>query len=69
MQTPSAGKRKQTEPKRRKRHYSYDESVNEPVKLIEDEPVDVEHEVPAEENPPEQQIEPDERSPHAPFED
>ena len=39
-------------PKRRQRHYSYDESLNEPGKLIADEPVEIEHEVPAEENEP-----------------
>jgi hypothetical protein len=39
-------------PKRRDRHYSYDESVDEPAKLIEDEPVDIEEEVPAEGNRP-----------------
>ena len=37
-------------PKRRHKHYSYDESVNEAGKLIADEPVDIEREVPAEEN-------------------
>ena len=39
-------------PKRRQKHYSYDESLNEPGKLIADEPVEIEHEVPAEENEP-----------------
>ncbi|MEX0751799.1 MAG: hypothetical protein WD073_02605 [Xanthobacteraceae bacterium] len=44
-------------PKRRKRHYSYDESVDEPAKLIEEEPVEVEKEVPGEENEPVEGIE------------
>jgi hypothetical protein len=44
-------------PKRRERHYSHDESVNEPAKLIEDEPVEIEQENPAEENEPLQEIE------------
>jgi hypothetical protein len=35
-------------PKRRERHYSYDEGVDESPGLIEDEPVEVEAEVPAE---------------------
>ena len=39
-------------PKRRQQHHSYDESVEESAKLIEDEPVEVERELPAEENEP-----------------
>jgi len=39
-------------PKRRQRHYSYDESLDEPGKLIADEPTEVEGEAPAEENEP-----------------
>ncbi len=39
-------------PKRRQKHYSYDESLDEPGKLIADEPVEIEREVPAEENEP-----------------
>ena len=39
-------------PKRGQRHYSYDESLDEPVKLIADEPVEIEREIPAEENEP-----------------
>ncbi len=34
----------------RQRHYSYDENVDEPAKLIEDEATEIEHEVPAGEN-------------------
>ena len=45
-------------PKKRDRHHSYDESLDEPPKLIEDEPVEIEEAVPAEENPP---IEKDEK--------
>jgi hypothetical protein len=48
-----------TIPKRRRKHYSYDESVDEPATLIEEEPVEVEHEIPAEENEPLQTIEND----------
>ena len=43
-------------PTRRERHYSYNESVNEPAKLILDEPVEIEKEVPAEENEPVERI-------------
>jgi hypothetical protein len=39
-------------PKRRRKHYSYDESVDEPAKVIADEPVEIERETPAEENEP-----------------
>ena len=37
---------------RRQKQYSYDESVDEAGKLIADEPVEIEREVPAEENEP-----------------
>jgi hypothetical protein len=37
-------------PKQRQQHYSYDENVDEPAKLIEDEATEIEHEVPADEN-------------------
>lgn len=69
MQTPAIGHKKIVEPKRRKRHYSYDENVNEAAKLISDEPVDVEHEVPAEENPSEQGVGPQDKPPPSPFEE
>lgn len=39
-------------PKARAKHLSYDESVDEAAKLIESEPVEIEAEVPAEENEP-----------------
>lgn len=39
-------------PKRRQRHHSYDESVDEPAKLIENEAVDIEEATPLEENEP-----------------
>jgi hypothetical protein len=35
-------------PTRRQRHHSYDENVDEPKRLIENEPVEVEAEIPAE---------------------
>jgi len=37
-------------PKRRKQHHSYDESVDEPPKLLDDEPVEIEEATPSEEN-------------------
>ena len=39
-------------PKRRQKHYSYGESLDEAGKLIADEPVEIEREVPAKENEP-----------------
>ena len=52
MQLAMSGKKSEAIPRKRQKHYSYDESVDEPSKLIEDEAVDVEREVPAEENEP-----------------
>lgn len=46
-------------PKRQPQRSSYDESVDEPATLIEDEPVEIEEERPAEENPPVERIEND----------
>ena len=43
-------------PKGRKMHHSYDESVDEPAKLIAEEAAEVEEEGPAEENEPVEQI-------------
>jgi hypothetical protein len=37
-------------PKRRQKHHSYDESVDEPAKLLEEEAVDVEEAAPLEDN-------------------
>jgi len=52
MEPISAAMKHAVVPKRRQRHYSYDESLNEPGKLIADEPTEVEDEAPAEENEP-----------------
>ncbi len=59
MHPAARGSNAQTVPKRRQRHHSYDESVDEPPKLIADEAADVEAEVPAEENEPVERIERD----------
>jgi hypothetical protein len=61
--------RKGAGPRGRQRRHSYDEDVNESAKLIEDEPVEVEYEQPAEENSSEQRITPDDPPPPAPFEE
>ena len=55
--------------KRRRRRKSYDESVDEPAKLIEIESVEVEAEVPAEENEPVATVEPEDKPETSAFED
>jgi hypothetical protein len=52
MKVDSVGMERAIVPKRRQKHYSYDEGLNEAGKLIADEPVEIEREVPAEENEP-----------------
>ena len=69
MNMATGGERDTIVPKRRQRHYSYDESVNEPAKLIEDEVVEIEAEVPAEENEPMERIEEDNKSDSPAFEE
>ena len=39
-------------PKPREKHYSYDENVNEPAKLIDDEQTDIQQEIPEEDRQP-----------------
>ncbi|HTV32071.1 MAG TPA: hypothetical protein VME69_03080, partial [Methylocella sp.] len=56
-------------PKKRQSHHSYDESVDEPARLIENEPADVEAEVPAEENEPVEQSEQENKPSSAVFEE
>jgi len=51
------GRQRAVVPRRRQRHYSYNESLDEPAKLIADEPVEVEEEAPTEENEPVERIE------------
>jgi len=55
----TAKKRIATVPRRRQRHYSYDESLDEAATLIADEPVEIEHEAPAEEADPVERTEGD----------
>jgi hypothetical protein len=56
-------------PKQRERHHSYDESVDEPAKLIEEEPVEIEEEIPAEENESVEQVEENNKSNPPAFEE
>jgi hypothetical protein len=53
---------------RKGRRHSYDESLDEPAKLISDEPVDVEREIPAQGNEPVDRLETEDATPPA-FED
>lgn len=55
--TSTLGKSGSSIPKGRQRHHSYDVSVDAPEKLIEDEPAEVEQEIPSEESQPEERIE------------
>lgn len=48
--SPRTSKENGPGPKTKEKHYSYDESVDEDAKLIDAEPVEIEAEVPAEEN-------------------
>ena len=55
------GRKARSVPKKRQRHYSYDESVNEPAKLLEEEAVEIEEEIPAEDNEAVERTEPEDR--------
>jgi hypothetical protein len=57
-----SGSKVETPPKKRPRHYSYDESVDEPAKLLEQEAVDIEEEIPSEDTEPVEGVEPDDRN-------
>jgi hypothetical protein len=53
LEPATDGQRETIGPKKK----NYDESVDEPAKLIENEPVEVERETPAEDNQPVEQVE------------
>jgi hypothetical protein len=61
MKHASDPKASKSVPKRRQRHYSYDESVDEPAKLLDDEPVEIEEARPAEENTPVEGVQQDDK--------
>jgi hypothetical protein len=69
MQPTARSKKSEIIPNKRQRHHSYDESVDEPAKLIEDEPAEVEAEVPAEENEPVERSEPEDKPAPPAFEE
>ena len=52
-------------PKKRAGHHSYDESVDEPAKLLEQEAVEIEKETPSEDTVVIERIVPDDREPPA----
>jgi len=68
MDAASSGHSSEHGPKRQK-HYSYNENVDEPAKLIEDEPVEIEREVPAEDKEPVESSEGDEKPASPAFEE
>jgi hypothetical protein len=49
-------------PKQREKHHPYNENVDEPPKLIDDETVEIERELPLEDNEPVERIEDDDTS-------
>ena len=57
MALPTDREKTKLIPKWKKRHHSYDESVDESQKLIEAEPTEIEEERPAEENEPLESVE------------
>jgi len=69
MKMATGGEKSSVVPKRRQKHYSHDESVDEPAKLIEDEPVEIEEERPAEENRPVEGAQEDDKSDLPAFEE
>jgi hypothetical protein len=65
----SIGPDSKREPPRQRNRSSYSEQTDEAPKLLEDEPVEVERELPAEDNSPIERSEPHGRPPPPLFED
>ena len=59
MHSGEARTKAETPPKKRPRHYSYDANVDEPAKLLEEEAVEIEEEVPSEDTEPIEGVEPE----------
>jgi hypothetical protein len=57
MPITAENRRRTIGPKQREKHHSYDESVDKPAKLIDDETVEIEREVPIDDNEPVETIE------------
>jgi hypothetical protein len=62
MHNGKACSKAEAPPKKRPRHYSYDESVNEPAKLLEQEAVEIEEETPSEDSESIEGVEPEDRT-------
>jgi hypothetical protein len=61
MRSGEAAHRAKTSPKKRPRHHSYDESVDEPAKLLEQGAVEIEQETPSEDTESVESVESDNR--------
>ena len=61
MKTSEAHRKAKRIPKKRARHYSYNESVDEPGKVLEEEATDIEREAPLEDAEPIDSVEPEDR--------
>ena len=59
MHNGKARSKAETPPRKRPRHYSYDESVDEPAKLLEQEAVEIEEEIPPEDSESIEGVEPE----------
>ena len=60
--TFSVDRRARVVPRKRPKHHSYDESVDEPAKLLEQEAVEIEEEIPAEDTEAIERPEPEENA-------
>ena len=57
MPMMAENRRRTIGPKQREKHLAYDETVDEPGKLIDNETVEIERDIPAEDNEPVERIE------------
>lgn len=62
MGAPGNGREARLIPKKRPRHHSYDESVDEPATLLEQEAVEIEKETPSEDSAAIETFDPDDRA-------
>jgi hypothetical protein len=69
MRQSNCGDPNREPPRQRRKRSSYSEQTDEAPKLLEDEPVEMERELPAEDNSPVERTEPDGRPPSPLFED
>jgi hypothetical protein len=69
MQIMTNNRRRTIGPKQREKHHSYNETVDEPAKLIDTETVEIEKEAPAEDNEPVERIEEENTSKPPAFEE